>query len=62
MSGTDGRSVPPSRTVRACRCLRVVRAEKSRHVPPLGPTDPSTSPVCVVILKMHPGAFCIANA
>jgi hypothetical protein len=43
-STTDGRSIPPSRIVRACRCLHVVRAEKPRHAPLSGPTNPAISP------------------
>jgi hypothetical protein len=42
LSGTDGQSVPPSRTVRARPCVRVVHAELLRHAPLPAPPPPPT--------------------
>jgi hypothetical protein len=42
LSGTDGQSVPPSRTVHTRPCVRVVHAELLRHAPLPTPPPPPT--------------------
>jgi hypothetical protein len=54
LSRTDGQSVPPSRTVRAKPCVRVVHVELLRHVPLPAPPPPPPQPAT---LPSPPSAF-----